>query len=147
MDFTDCPCTGKTLSRLVRPAMLTLLAREPLHGYELRKRCEGLALFHGQPPDAAGLYRALREMEDEGLVLGAWDTPGRGPAKRRYAITLTGQACLSRWKATLTAYRDAIAQLLDMAGTARDPSAFTPEAGPFRTAPERPAIPEPHREP
>jgi len=115
VEFLDCPCTGKTLARLVRPAILTLLARDPLHGYELLKRLTPLGLFHGQAPDATGVYRSLREMESEGLVVADWDLAERGPAKRRYTITPDGRACLARWIATLSDYQAAIGQLLGLA--------------------------------
>ena len=115
MDLDNCPCSGKTLARLIRPAILTVLAQEPLHGYELLKRLAPLALFQGQAPDAAGVYRTLREMEEEGLLRANWDVAGRGPAKRRYMIDPEGVACLNRWVATLTTYQASIAQLLDQA--------------------------------
>jgi hypothetical protein len=38
MDFEDCACTGKSLMRLVRPAVLRVLAGEPLHGYLVVQR-------------------------------------------------------------------------------------------------------------
>lgn len=115
MEFVNCPCTGKTLDRLVRPAVLTLLAQDPLHGYELLKRLATMALFHGRPPDATGVYRLLRDMEGEGLVASDWERADRGPAKRRYAITRDGLTCLPLWIATLTNYQSAISQLLSVA--------------------------------
>ncbi len=121
MDFIDCPCSGKSLARLVRPAILTILAREGLHGYELLKRLAAMSLFHGQAPDATGVYRALREMEEEGLVRGDWDVAERGPAKRRYAISQDGTACLARWIETLSAYQASIAELLGQAQLALGP--------------------------
>ena len=30
-----CPCTGRTLAKLVHPAILTILAGGPLHGYRI----------------------------------------------------------------------------------------------------------------
>jgi DNA-binding PadR family transcriptional regulator len=130
VDFVDCPCTGRTLVRLVRPAVLAFLAREPLHGYELLKRLPPLALFHGQAPDATGVYRLLREMEGEGLVASDWEPAGRGPAKRRYAVTPDGRACLARWIATLTDYQAAIAQLLGAAQLALGPQQTPPAKRP-----------------
>lgn len=122
MDFIDCPCTGKSLTRFVRPAMLTLLAGETLHGYEVLRRLASLRIFSGQRPDAAGVYRTLRDMEFEGLLTGAWDLPEHGPAKRRFGITPRGLACLARWNATLAEYQTALAQLLDAARTALGPA-------------------------
>jgi DNA-binding PadR family transcriptional regulator len=121
MDFTHCPCSGKTLARLVRPAILMVLAQESFHGYQLLKRLAPLSLFQGQAPDATGVYRALREMEQEGLLAGDWDLAARGPAKRRYAITPEGSACLARWVDTLADYQASIAQLLGLARLALGP--------------------------
>lgn len=120
MEFIDCPCTGKTLARLIRPAILTLLAQEPLHGYELLKRLSPMAICQGQNPDPTGVYRALRDMETEQLISADWDVSGRGPAKRRYVITASGQACLDRWMLTLDSYQQAITQLLNLARAIRD---------------------------
>lgn len=121
MEFIDCPCTGKTLARLVRPAILTLLAAEPLHGYELLRRLAPMPLFHNQTPDAAGVYRVLREMEAEGLLAGGWDLAERGPAKRRFGLTDEGRACLARWVDTLARYQTAITGLLNEARLALGP--------------------------
>jgi DNA-binding PadR family transcriptional regulator len=122
MDFIDCPCTGKSLTRFVRPAVLTLLAGETLHGYEVLRRLTSLRIFSGQRPDAAGVYRALRDMEFEGLLTGAWDLPEQGPAKRRFSITARGLACLARWNATLAEYQAAIGQLLEASRKALGPA-------------------------
>ncbi len=122
MEFLDCPCTGKSLTRLVRPAVLTLLAGETLHGYEVLRRLAAMRICGGRRPDAAGVYRALRDMEFEGLLAGAWDLPEQGPAKRRFSVTPRGLACLARWNATLAEYQAAIGQLLDAARAALGPA-------------------------
>ncbi|MEA4856368.1 MAG: helix-turn-helix transcriptional regulator [Solidesulfovibrio sp.] len=122
MEFIDCPCTGKSLIRLVRPAVLTVLAGEPLHGYEVLRRIAPLRLFRGHPPDAAGVYRALRDMEAEGLLHGNWDLPEQGPAKRRFALTARGLACLAKWEDTLSEHRAALEELLTAARGALAPA-------------------------
>lgn len=45
-------------------------------------------------PDPAGLYRALRDMEDDGLVTSSWELGDHGPARRMYAVTDQGLAAL-----------------------------------------------------
>lgn len=122
MEFIDCPCTGKSLIRLVRPAVLTVLAGEPLHGYEVLRRIAPLRLFRGHAPDAAGVYRALRDMEAEGLLQGNWDLPEQGPAKRRFALTARGLACLAKWEATLSEHRAALEELLAATRSALAPA-------------------------
>ena len=49
----------------------------------------------------------------------AWELAASGPAKRRYALTPDGRACLARWIATLRTYRDAVSNLLDTAASGR----------------------------
>jgi len=111
-ELEDCPCSGKNLARFVQPAILAVLARESLHGYLIMERLTDERMFRNQPPDPAGVYRILKGMEHEGIVSGSWDLQGSGPARRRYAITDKGRACLRKWFATMTAYQASIAALL-----------------------------------
>lgn len=116
MDFDQCACSGKTLGRLVQPAVMALLADEPLHGYLLVQRLAELEMFRCQPPDPTGVYRTLRSMEEDGLVRSAWDFGDSGPAKRRFELTAEGRACLARWTQTLDQYARAITDLLGVIG-------------------------------
>ncbi len=118
IDFDACPCSGKTLGKLVKPAVLMLLARHEMHGYEILHELTRLPLFEGLRPDNTGVYRALRSMADTGLVTSAWAFSETGPARRVYRLTSEGRACLERWMDTLERYRNAVEQLLDMGRTA-----------------------------
>ena len=111
--FEGCACTGKNLVRLVRPAILTVLAEESLHGYRILERLAGMAMFHGQPLDPAGIYRVLKSMEQEGLVHCAWDLQGSGPARRQYALAARGRSCLEQWLGTLEDYFASVGELVD----------------------------------
>lgn len=71
-------------------------------------------MFDGREPDHAGIYRALKEMADEGLVMSSWETGDSGPAKKVFEMTDAGRACLETWFATLSNYRDAINELLSL---------------------------------
>lgn len=110
--FEGCACTGKNLVRLVRPAILTVLADENLHGYRILERLAGMTMFHGQPPDPAGIYRVLRSMEQEGLVRCAWDLQGSGPARRQYSLAARGRSCLEQWLGTLEDYLASVGELV-----------------------------------
>jgi DNA-binding PadR family transcriptional regulator len=110
-----CPCQGQTLDRLLQPALLSLLAREPLSGYSLLRRLGGLPLFAESLPDSTGLYRALRGLEDRGMVKGAWRLSRRGPAKRVFSLTPAGARCVANWVRTLDAYRRHLACLVALA--------------------------------
>jgi len=62
---------------------------KPAHGYELFS--ELVRICPEEEPDPAGLYRSLREMEEDRLVTSEWDTGDPGPARRVYRITELGQ--------------------------------------------------------
>ncbi|MDY0165800.1 MAG: helix-turn-helix transcriptional regulator [Thermoguttaceae bacterium] len=111
---TQCPCTGKSLPRLLRPGIMSFLALGEAHGYQIAQSLSNMQLFSGREPDHPGIYRALKEMADEGLVTAAWDTGDTGPAKRIFSLTDTGRSCLETWTATLRDYRDAIDELLSL---------------------------------
>jgi len=112
MDFDECACTGKSLARLLRPAIMGTLATGAAHGYELAQRLARMKMFAQDPPDHAGLYRALNLMESEGLLVSRWDTEHSGPARKIFELTADGKACLAQWRETLHAYRQGLDQLL-----------------------------------
>ena len=100
-----CPCQGETLDRLIQPAVLAFLAREPMSGYRLLRLLDGMPMFREHKPDPAGVYRCLKMMERRGLVTGSWSLSHSGPASRRFRLTRAGQSCLARWVETLVVYR------------------------------------------
>jgi DNA-binding PadR family transcriptional regulator len=108
----ECACTGKSLPRLLRPGIMAFLAQGEAHGYQIAQHLSGMRMFDGREPDHPGVYRALKEMADEGLVTASWETGDSGPAKRVFALTDAGKACLETWLTTLCDYRDAINELL-----------------------------------
>lgn len=112
MDFNTCACSGKSLGRLLQPAVMAILAKEPLHGYLIAQRLRKLSMYRDCRPDFAGLYRALNGMEEQGLLRAEWDTAEAGPARRRYELTRTGRDCLATWARTLKAYRRDIDDLI-----------------------------------
>ena len=95
---------------LLRPAILLLLKERDSHGYELVSRLSELGF---DVPDFGGLYRALRAMEDEGLITSSWGTPERGPARRVYALTPQGEVHLRQSAPGLVQQRRTIGGLLD----------------------------------
>ena len=118
LDFDNCPCSGKTLARLLNPAILLCLARGSAHGYSLHQQLAALKMFANGEPDHAGVYRTLKQMESQGIVSAEWDH-SVVPARRIFSLTETGTACLERWVQTLESYRDAIDDLLDQMPTCR----------------------------
>jgi PadR family transcriptional regulator, regulatory protein PadR len=112
MATKPCACKGNSLDRLLRPAIMGLLAHRPMHGYVLLQELRHLRMFGCQSPDPTGVYRTLRLMEEEGMLTAAWDLADSGPARRRYRMTKSGRACLATWIKTLENYRASIDQLL-----------------------------------
>jgi len=101
----------RRVRRFLRPCLLVMLHRNPTHGYDL---LDGLDAF-GFPPgqqDPSLVYRALREMEAEGLVTSVWDAESRGPQRRVYQISPTGEAYLQEWITDLRQIRQDIDTLL-----------------------------------
>lgn len=86
----------------VRPCLLLLLAEQPSHGYDLLERLPELGY---RQVDPGGIYRALRAMEQEGLVGSAWEPSGAGPPRRRYGLTADGLDWLHAWAATVAETR------------------------------------------
>ena len=113
--FDDCPCSGANLSRLLQPAIMTILAGEGLHGYAIVERLAEMPTLGGHRPDPTGVYRALSAMEDREFVTSRWDTSERGPAKKVYELTPPGLQCLARWIFSLSDYHRAIGELLAIA--------------------------------
>jgi DNA-binding PadR family transcriptional regulator len=115
MDTVDCACTGKTLGKHVRPAVLAVLSSGPTHGYGIAQRLGRLRMFQdGSEPDASGIYRMLKLMEVEGLVHSDWQLGDSGPARRQFSVTADGTDCLRHWVDSLTRYREGIDELLHL---------------------------------
>src|SRR5919109_13232 len=75
------------------------------HGYLIEEYLRSLGFFR---TDASTLYRTLRQLEKDGLLLSTWETGQTGPARRVYSLTDAGRAWLDAWVATLEVYRSMI---------------------------------------
>ncbi len=78
--------------------LLLLIAETPAHGYDLVERLCELGL---PDVDSAAVYRALRTLDDDGLLESWWEGSGSGPARRRYRLSPAGAATLEAWAATV----------------------------------------------
>src|SRR5260221_248085 len=75
--------------------VLAALAESPGHGYAIARRVEqrsGQALHLKE----GTLYPALRVLEQENLIVGAWEVQPSGPARKVYQITTQGRAELAK---------------------------------------------------
>jgi PadR family transcriptional regulator PadR len=84
-----------------KASVLLVLVEAPVHGYDLPALLEPLGVGHA---DRGFVYRALRLMEAEGLVVSAWDPSSTGPARRIYRVTPAGEQWLA---AASTSLREA----------------------------------------
>jgi PadR family transcriptional regulator PadR len=75
-------------------AILSLLAEEPLYGFEISRRIEertGGALHF----ELASLYPMLYDLERRGLVKGQWQPSSTGRDRRYYSLTPKGKTQLA----------------------------------------------------
>jgi PadR family transcriptional regulator len=105
------------VERLGEPALLLLVSDGPTHGYELLERLPGL--IGEDRVDVGNVYRALRALEDEGLVVSEWQAELPGPAKRTYTLTDEGRALLTEWLGSLEALRESLTTFLDQSKEGR----------------------------
>jgi poly-beta-hydroxybutyrate-responsive repressor len=96
--------------RFLEPGLLALLRDRPTHGYELI--AELPTLLGAERVDVGNVYRALRGLEERGLVTSEWREDLPGPAKRTYEITDEGRRALERWAQWLREARGRIDTLI-----------------------------------
>ncbi len=96
----------------LRAVLLVLLADGPSHGYELLEeaRADGMRAV-----DAGGLYRELRAMERDGVVVSWWETSRSGPPRRTYEINDAGREALAAEAVVLRTTVRLLSELLDRA--------------------------------
>ncbi len=92
------------VERFGEPALLLLVSQGPTHGYELLERLPSLT--GEERVDVGNVYRALRALEDDGIVVSEWRADLPGPAKRSYTLTDEGRVLLDEWLRALAALRD-----------------------------------------
>lgn len=119
-DLKECAELGKSLNRLSQPTILTLLAAndKPMHGYIIVQQAAHSPMFGGKKPDATGIYRALKRMEEAELVTSEWETLEEGSAKRLFTLTDKGRHCLRRWIDALACYELTLEELRGQAAQA-----------------------------
>lgn len=84
------------------PAILLLLAEQPRHGYSLAGALTGLGLGRVDRPS---IYRALSDLERDGLVM-SWDEPPTAGSTRHVnALTPQGIQALETWMSVIAQER------------------------------------------
>ncbi len=92
------------------PAILLLLAEQPRHGYRLVDAYLGLGFG---PVDRPAVYRALAELQRDGLILSWGEVPTAGSIRHVYDLTPVGRDQLRKWMAVTLEKRDRLTQVLD----------------------------------
>jgi poly-beta-hydroxybutyrate-responsive repressor len=108
---------GRELHGLLRPFLLLLVGERPGHGYDLIDRLQRL----GMPDlDPGQVYRVLRGLERDRLLISTWETAEAGPVRRRYELTAAGCADLRAWTARLAGLNELIGTYLRRSTVAID---------------------------
>jgi poly-beta-hydroxybutyrate-responsive repressor len=100
------------LARILAPVLLLLLRREDAHGYTLLDRLGEFGFLPGTL-DPSVVYRALREMERDGLVTSYREPASQGPPRRVYRITPAGETALAAMAEDLKATYQTISRFLE----------------------------------
>ena len=95
--------------RFILPAILLLLSEQPGYGYGLVPR---LNEFHFGHVDRPAVYRALAQLEQDGLVEASSQNPTAGQARRVYAVTPLGERVLRVWMGVIKEEHEYLGQAL-----------------------------------
>jgi DNA-binding PadR family transcriptional regulator len=91
-------------------AVLALLAKEPSHGYQLRKRLRQALGPLGAEMNAGQIYVTLARLEKAGLVVEEKSTRSGEAARKMYELTPAGQERVAEWLADVSWPRPHLAE-------------------------------------
>ena len=94
------------------PALiLAVLSQTPLHGYAIAREVEQLSnqALHMKE---GSLYPALRVLEQDGLIAGAWEVQPKGADRKVYTLTEAGRRETARRTQELRDYAATINTVL-----------------------------------
>ncbi len=111
MSKGEGPAVCGRMERFMEPCLILLLLESPAHGYELLERL-GQFGFEGGSADAASMYRTLRRLEEEGILVSQWEESDAGPPRRSYQVTEEGRRLLGRWRETIKANKKRLERFL-----------------------------------
>jgi DNA-binding PadR family transcriptional regulator len=95
--------------RFVLPAVLLLLSEQTGHGYSLEKDLRELNFGKIDRPT---VYRALSQLEKDGLVQSRSEVPAAGHERRVYGVTPLGERALRVWMSVIKEERDLLGRVL-----------------------------------
>ncbi|MFN3699428.1 MAG: PadR family transcriptional regulator [Dictyoglomus sp.] len=85
--------TGLSPTFWLRAWIVISLSDRELHGYELISSLNEI-FPNLLSPGVGGMgrgYRILRDLEEEGIIIGRWEVEGTGPARKVYRLTSEGE--------------------------------------------------------
>lgn len=100
----------------VYPALLLLLLEEPRHGYHLVSL---LPAFGFGAVDRPSVYRALAQLERDGLLESWTETTKGGPARHVYSLTDKGEEVVRSWMIVVAEERERLGYVLRWYASAR----------------------------
>ncbi len=101
--------------RYIQPSILMGLLSRPCYGYDLINTIQQYGFIDGQAPPGM-IYRHLRRLEEDGLVVSEWNTQEAGAAKRMYTITADGRQVLAIWIDYMTVQAEKLQKFVSMYG-------------------------------
>lgn len=107
-----CGPKHNTKSRFIEACLLCLLKEEKSYGYSLMENLSQFG-FTEDEVNISIIYRKLRTMEGENLVVSSWSESDYGPNKRIYKITNEGISELDDWVEFLCDRQKRITKIID----------------------------------
>ena len=115
-----CGCLRGGCGETVRPAtvegllevgILVVCGEGPCYGYDLARQLVAEGLAPG-PVSPGRLYETLAALAREGALVSWVEEGERGPERRRYQLTPTGEERLRRWDVALSGTASLVSRLL-----------------------------------
>ena len=106
---TQCQFSKAPPRHFLYPALLLLLAEEPRHGYRL---VDALLRMGFGPFDRPSVYRALADLDHDGLLHSWSASPTAGCTRHVYAVTELGFAALAGWMNALDDQQASISSVM-----------------------------------
>jgi len=107
-----CQNTGPQIRGFLIPCLLMLLEKNASHGYQLIEKLGKLEYLKNLP-DAGVIYRHLRKLEQEEMIVSTLEAGGGGPARKVYSITEKGRDCLFTWNSGFKILKQSVDGILE----------------------------------
>lgn len=91
-----CGSKHNKSGRFIEACLLCLLKEEKSYGYSLMEKLTQFC-FEEDSINISIIYRRLRNMENDNLIVSSWIESDQGPNKRMYEITEEGILELDNW--------------------------------------------------